>query len=89
MLLLSLYFPNSTTACRLGVFGLNLLYNRLSTFFGVGSPELYLYHSKATTEEILVRNMFKYVYNILDNKEFRENKITLKNIPMQWDKHVI
>lgn len=58
MLLLCLYFPNSTTACRLDVFGLNLLYNRLSTFFGVGSPYLYLYHSEATTEEILVRSIF-------------------------------
>lgn len=61
-------FPNSTTACCLGVFGLNLLYNRFSTFFGVESPELYLYNSKATTEEILVRNTLKYVNNTLNNK---------------------
>lgn len=33
-----------------------------------GSPELYLYHSKATTEEILVRNRFTIKHNIPDSK---------------------
>lgn len=76
MLLLCLYFPNSTTACRLDVFGLNLLYNRLSTFFGVGSPYLYLYHSEATTEEILVRSIF----NARSIKKQTKKTITLQKL---------
>ena len=67
------------------VFGLNLLYNRLSTFFGAGSPELYLYHSKATTEEILVRNRLEFENSIFDNK--KHVKILHKNIPTQLDQH--
>lgn len=43
-----------------------------------GSPELYLYHSKATTEEILVRNRFRIKHNIPD-------KITIKQSPKQTD----